>query len=335
MQSQQSELTLAAPDDFHLHLRQGDALPAYARDSAEVFARAMIMPNTLPPVTSVDGLTQYRDQIRSATADLDFEPLMTFKLLPGLSPEAVTDLQQAGAIAGKYYPQGATTNAEDGSKDIRDLYPVFARLEELGLVLSIHGEDPDAPMLEREAAFLPQLRQLVNDFPRLSIVLEHISTAAGITLVESLPQTVAGTITAHHLVLSVNEVLGRPHNLCMPVAKQPADRTAIRRAAVSGNPKFFFGSDSAPHLREKKECATPACGIYTAPVILPTLAEVFEEEEALERLEDFASRFGAQFYGLPVNPTKITLTRKEQRVPEECHGVVPFRSGEALRWSVQ
>ncbi|MHC4884135.1 MAG: dihydroorotase [Planctomycetota bacterium] len=334
MQITKDSIILTAPDDLHLHLRQGAALTGYAKDSAASFARAMIMPNTLPPIADAQTMANYRDEILAATAGMSFTPLMTFKILPGMNPAELVALKEAGAIAGKYYPQGATTNAEDGCKDMSELAELFQEMERLDLVLSIHGEDPDAPMLEREAAFLPQLEALVQDFTTLKIVLEHVSSVAAVELVKRLPENVAGSITAHHLVLTVDDVLGQPHNLCMPVAKFEADRTAIRAAATGGSRKFFFGSDSAPHPRANKECAKAACGLYSAPVILPTLVEVFEAEGALERLESFTSHFGADFYGLHHNPGTITLTRTPWTVPAETHGVVPFRAGEELAWRV-
>jgi dihydroorotase len=334
-------ITIRRPDDFHIHLRQGEALPRYARDAARAFARAMVMPNTLPPIASAEAVAEYRKSIIGATEGLDFEPLMTFKLLPSIDAAEVARMREAGVIAGKLYPRGATTNAEDGVERLDDLFPLLEAMEEAGVVLSIHGEDPGAFSLDREYAFLPAVERVLKRFERLKVVLEHVSDARTVAFVESGPDRLAATITVHHLYLSLDDVIGgfiQPHHFCKPVAKRPEDRSGLRRAALSGNPRFFLGTDSAPHPMSAKECAEGCAGVYTAPVAMPLLTELFESEggsDWVALLEAFTSRFGAGFYGLSLNAGEVELIKESWEVPDRYGEVVPFRAGQELRWQVR
>ncbi|MFW6330037.1 MAG: dihydroorotase [Alkalispirochaetaceae bacterium] len=331
-------VTIRRPDDFHIHLRQGEALASYAREAAAVFARAMVMPNTLPPVVSARDVLDYRRQILDATKGSGFEPLMTFKLLPEIEAEEVGRMKEAGVIAGKLYPRGATTNAEDGALRVEELFALIGAMEEAEVVLSIHGEDPDAFSLDREYAFLPAVERILEEFPRLRVVLEHISDARSVAFVREGPDRLAATITVHHLYLSLDDVVGSfimPHHFCKPIAKRPEDRGALVAAALSGDPRFFLGTDSAPHPVGAKECSEGCAGVYTAPVAMPLLAMLFERHGGAawtRRLEDFTSRFGAQFYRLPLNGEALELRREEWKVPERYGDVVPFRAGAELSW---
>jgi dihydroorotase len=327
-------LTLRRPDDMHLHLRQGEMLKLVAPHAATQFARAIIMPNLTPPILNAEHVVRYRGEIEAA-AGPGFTPLMTFKIVAATTPEMVKQLKEAGAIAGKLYPEGVTTNSEDGVRDIPALYPVFAEMERQELVLCLHGEMPGTFCLDREAAFLPVLDEIASNFPKLHIVLEHITTAEAVDKVLSLPENVAATITVHHLELTLDEVIGdkiQPHHFCKPVAKRPEDRSNLLQAALSGSPKFFLGTDSAPHAVETKECAHGCAGVYTAPVTMAVLGEIFEAAKALEKLEDFTSRFGAEFYSLPLNSETITLTKESWTVPDQYGSVVPYRAGQSLSW---
>ncbi len=327
-----NSITLIKPDDMHLHIRQGEPAIQYVQETAAQFARAVIMPNTLPPITTPEGLEVYRSFILENTEN--FEPLMTFKLIPAMDVSVIEQFKACTIIAGKYYPAGATTNAEDGATNIHELFPLFKEMERLDIPLSIHGEDPNALCIDREAAFLPLLQELVDTFPTLKIILEHISSAAAIDAVEKLPDHIAATITIHHLLITLDDVIKNPHNLCMPIAKRESDKTRIIEAALSGNPKFFFGSDSAPHLKENKEVAPVSAGVYTSPAALPLLVEFFENHNALDKLENFCSKFGAQYYGLPTNTQTITLKKSPSKIPDVCYGVVPFKAGETIQWKL-
>jgi len=340
---------LPVPDDLHLHLRQGPQLAGYVRDAAAQFGRALVMPNTVPPIATPEALAEYRDAIAGASTEHRFEPLMSFKLAAEHGPAEVEACANAGAVAAKYYPRGATTNSEDGVADLRSLYPALEALEEHDLVLCLHGEAPEAFCLDRERAFLPRLEELAARFPRLRIVLEHISSAEGLKAVRALPETVAGTITAHHLLLTLDDLIGgllNPHHFCKPVVKTPRDRDALLEAALGGETRFFFGSDSAPHLRSDKECACGCAGVYSSPVAIGVLAELFEDTLAgehapasegelpfwVERLRGFICEHGARFYRLSPQSERIILRREDWRVPEQYHDVVPLLSGRRLRW---
>lgn len=330
--------TIRKPDDLHIHLRQGEMLKEVIGFTAQQCRRALVMPNTIPPVLSDSDVRRYREEIEAAIPeDVQFTPLMTFKIVDSIAPEMVPALSESGAVGGKLYPEGVTTNSEDGVKDIESLFPLFESMSEHGLVLCIHGETPGTFSMDREETFLPTLEKIARRFPALKIVFEHASTARAIEVVESLHENVAATITAHHLKITLDDLLGgklNPHNFCKPVVKRPEDRDALIKAATSGNPKFFLGSDSAPHSIEAKECCEGAAGVFTAPILLPLLADLFEEHGALEKLEFFTSEAGAKFYGLPLNEEKITLVKKPFVIPKETNGIVPFLAGETLTWSL-
>ncbi len=332
-------LSIPKPLDMHVHLRQGELLKTVTPFTAKHFSRALVMPNLTPPICTPAALVSYREEILVACPPHpEFEPLMTFKILPGTNPKDLEALKEAGAIAGKVYPKGLTTNAEDGVEDYFSLGPVFAVMEKLGLVLCLHGEKPgNIESLDREAAFLRTLFYIARSFPKLRIVLEHITTAAAVEAVLQLPDTVAATITVHHLLLTIDDVGGdrmRPHNYCKPVAKRRADRDALVEAAISGCPKFFFGSDSAPHPRDRKECSECCAGVFTAPIALPLLAQIFEQHQALDRLESFVHTAAVKFYGLSVYRYTVLLSKKTYRVSEHIANLVPFMAGKWLEWSV-
>lgn len=298
------------------------------------FARALVMPNLPTPVLSGEDALAYKADIVKVAEKLD--PLMTIKLIGKTNRETILHARDVGVIAGKVYPEGVTTNSADGVRDIRDLYPIFETMEACGMVLSLHGEDPNAFCLDREVAFLNYLEDISEAFPRLKIVLEHVTTARAVDMVKQLPN-VAATITVHHLLITLDDVLGgplRPHLFCKPIAKRPSDRQALNQAAISGNPKFFLGTDSAPHVIGLKECASGCAGVFSAPVAMEVLAEVFEDLKALDKLEAFTSEYGAKFYGLPLNEGTITLNQEEWTVPEFYGPVVPFKAKETLRWKL-
>lgn len=333
-------LRIWQPDDFHVHLRQGELLDHVLAPTALIYGRALVMPNLTPPIlTGADALA-YRHRIQDGATALGattFEPLMTIKLVGTTTPRTITEAKNAGVIAGKVYPEGVTTNSEDGVKNMTSLWPAFAQMETEGMVLCLHGETPGVFCMDRESHFLDTLDELANVFPKLRIVLEHVTTEDAVMMVEELPDTVAATITVHHLLLTLDDVVGdklRPHHFCKPIAKREQDRRRLVVAATSGSPKFFLGTDSAPHLRDTKECASGCAGIYTSPVAMEVLAELFEREGRLERLEAFTSAFGARFYGLPLNERYVDLEKVDPYlVPERLPGdIVPFRAGENLHW---
>lgn len=327
------EITIIKPDDFHIHLRQGDELIHYAKDSAAQFKRGIVMPNTIPPVSTVEDVESYRAKIKEAAPD--FIPLMTFKILPNTNPESILELKQAGVLAGKYYPAGATTNSEDGITNWKVMLPVLKEMERVGMILSIHGEIPGSFLLDREKDFLPILRDINRELPNLKIILEHVSSKEAVECIKDLPDNVVATITLHHLVCTIEDVVNDINNKCMPIPKLPVDRDAIRQAAFSGNKKFFFGSDSAPHKIVDKNCFKAKAGVYTSPVILPKLVELFDNAGALDKLEDFISKRGADFYGLEYNKESIVLQKSEMIVPLEIHGVKPFLAGQRISWSLK
>jgi dihydroorotase len=339
-------LTLARPDDWHLHLRDGPWMPAVVGATARVFGRAIVMPNLRPPVTTTEEAHAYRDRILAALpAASRFEPLMTLYLTDNTTPAEIATAKASGIVhAVKYYPAGATTNSESGVTDLARAYPALAAMERHGLVLSLHGEvtDVDVDMFDRERVFVDRLlTRIVRDFPGLRIVLEHITTREAAEFVAEAPSGVAATITPQHLLYNRNALFVggiRPHYYCLPILKREAHRQALVAAAISGNPKYFLGTDSAPHAKHTKEHACGCAGCYSAPLALPLYAEAFEDAGALDRLEGFASHFGADFYGLPRAVDTITLVREPWTVPAEYpfagHGVVPLRAGESVRWRV-
>ncbi len=339
-------LTLRRPDDWHLHLRDGAALAAVVGDSARRFARAIVMPNLKPAVRTTQQALHYRDRILSALPEEGgFEPLMTLYLTDDTPPEEIARAKLSGRVAGvKLYPAGATTHSDEGVTRISRCFHTLEKMQDVGLPLLVHGEstDPAIDVFDRERAFLEEvLGPLLERFPGLKVVLEHITTRDAVQFVEVTGENVAATITAHHLLLNRNSLfLGgiRPHHYCLPVLKREEHREALVEAAISGNPKFFLGTDSAPHAKNAKETGSGCAGIYTAHAAIELYASAFEEAGALERLDDFASVHGARFYGLPLNEGTITLVREEWTVPAELpfgdETLVPLRAGETLAWKL-
>jgi len=341
-------LSLKRPDDFHVHLRDGDMLRSMAKFTADHFARALVMPNLTPPVlTGADALA-YKGRILEAVGAPAgwFKPLMTIKITDQTTPEIIEEAKKAGVIAGKVYPVGVTTNSDDGVRDFGKLDHVFETMQEVGMVLCIHGETPGVYTLEREADFIwTKLTSLRDEFKDLRIVLEHVSTSQGVDYVRK-HENIAATITVHHLFLTLDDVIGdklQVHNFCKPIAKTEHDRRALVEAATSGDSKFFLGTDSAPHIQRLKECDACAAGVFTAPVALPLLVEVFEARKSLHNLERFTSENGAFFYGLPRNEGTIRLVKEPWTIPTAEIGpltmgkhdvVVPFRAGQPLQWRV-
>ena len=339
-------LTLIRPDDWHLHLRDGPQMAAVLPDSARRFARAIVMPNLRTPVRTTQEALAYRERILAALPEgAQFEPLMTLYLTDNTPPEEIAAARASGQVhAVKLYPAGATTHSAAGVTRISRCFHALEKMEALGMPLLVHGEvtDPEVDVFDREAVFIEEvLSPLIERFRGLKVVLEHITTREAAQFVEVTGPNVAATITAHHLLLNRNALfLGgvRPHHYCLPVLKREAHREALVEAAISGNPKYFLGTDSAPHARHTKEAACGCAGVYTAHAALELYAAAFEEAGALDKLEGFASRFGAQFYGLPVNSGRVTLERREWTVPESlpfgAERLVPLRAGETLPWTL-
>ena len=336
-------LTLTRPDDWHLHLRDGDALRTVVPHTAAQFARAIVMPNLRPPVTSAAQALAYKARIEAAVPEgMAFEPLMTLYLTDLLAPDEIARAKDAGVVAVKLYPAGATTNSDAGVTDIRKTYQTLQAMQRAGLLLLVHGEvtSPEIDLFDREAVFIEQqLAPLRKDFPELKIVMEHITTQEAAQYVAQADGFLAATITAHHLLYNRNALfMGgiRPHYYCLPVLKREIHRQALVAAATSGSPKFFLGTDSAPHPAELKEHASGCAGCYTAHAALEMYAEAFDAAGALDKLEGFASCFGADFYGLPRNTGTVTLKRESWTPPERfAFGqaeLKPLRSGEALPW---
>lgn len=337
-------LTLRRPDDWHVHLRDGEMLRAVAPYTARQFARAIVMPNVVPPITAVEAATAYRERIVAA-AGAGFTPLMTCYLTDEAAPDQIERGFREGVwIAVKLYPAGATTNSASGVTDIHNIYSALERMQRIGMVLCVHGEvtDPAVDVFDREAVFIERiLEPLTRDFPELKVVLEHITTVEAAQFVEGAGQQLAATVTPQHLIINRNAIFAgglRPHAYCLPVAKREKHRLAARTAATSGSSKFFLGTDSAPHPIGAKESGCGCAGIFNAPFALESYAAVFDEEGALDRFEAFASENGPRFYGLPLNDGTVTLERAEVQVPEriEAQGItlVPFHAGETLRWKL-
>ena len=339
------QLTLTRPDDWHLHLRDGATMRAVLPDTARRFARAIVMPNLKPPVRTVAEAAAYRARILdSLPAGMRFDPLMTLYLTDNTSPAEVRAAKASGFVhAVKYYPAGATTHSDAGVTAVERAYPAIEAMQEVGLRLLVHGEvtDHEVDVFDREAVFIDRiLVPLLDRFPRLKLVLEHITTRQGVEFVRAMPENVAGTLTAHHLLYNRNAMFRggiRPHYYCLPVLKREEHRRALVEAATSGNPKFFLGTDSAPHTQDAKECACGCAGIYTAHAGIELYAEVFEAAGALDRLEAFASFHGPDFYGLPRNRESITLVKEPWDVPAaidlgEGQRLIPLRAGEAVTW---
>jgi dihydroorotase len=340
-------LTIIKPDDWHLHVRDHDALTSVVPDSAHCFARAIIMPNLKPPVTTTEQALAYRQRILAAVpSGMQFEPLMTLYLTDNTAPQEIIKAKASGLVhAVKYYPAGATTNSDDGVTDITRTYAVMEQLAESGMPLLVHGEvtDPDIDIFDREKVFIDRvLLPLVNRYPQLRVVFEHVTTAEAVQFVEQGPANIAATITPHHLLYNRNAMFKgglRPHYFCLPVLKREQHRQALVRAATSGHPRFFLGTDSAPHAVDKKETACGCAGIYSAHAALELYTEVFEQQNALDNLEAFASRNGPTFYRLPINTQTITLQKQDWQVeatkPLGKEKLVPLRAGEMIHWQVQ
>jgi dihydroorotase len=337
-------LTLIRPDDWHLHLRDGAAMAAVLPDTARRFGRAIVMPNLKPPVRTVAEAGEYRARILAALPEgMIFEPLMTLYLTDNTTPAEIARARASGFVhAVKYYPAGATTNSDFGVSAVEKAYPAIAAMEAEGLPLLVHGEstDPAVDVFDREAVFIERvLAPLLQRFPKLRLVLEHITTRQGIEFVRAMGPNVAGTLTAHHLLYNRNALFQgglRPHFYCLPVLKREAHRQVLVEAAISGSPKFFLGTDSAPHARGAKECACGCAGIYSAHAGIELYAEAFEAVGALDRLEAFASHHGPDFYGLARNRERITLSKASWTAPEfldfGAERLVPLRAGERVAW---
>ncbi len=337
-------ITLTTPDDWHLHVRDEEVLPSVVPFTARQFNRAIIMPNLTPPVTTTEQALAYRQRILDAVPDnLSFDPLMTLYLTDNTPPEEIVRAKASGHVHGvKLYPAGATTNSESGVTDIHLCNDTLAAMEREDLPLLIHGEvtDDDVDIFDREAVFIEQiLLPLVGRFPGLRVVFEHITTADAADFVAQAADNVAATITAHHLLLNRNDMLVggiRPHNYCLPVLKREHHRQALVEAATSGNPRFFLGTDSAPHSRSTKEHSCGCAGSFTAPTAIELYAQAFDAAGQLARLEAFASHFGPDFYGLPRNEGTITLQREAWQIPGSFpfldEEIVPFMAGETLTW---
>ena len=337
------ELTLIRPDDWHLHVRDGAALNVVVPHTAAQFARAIIMPNLKPPVTTAEQAMAYKSRILAAVPPgMAFEPLMTLYLTDNLDPAEIARAKAAGVVACKLYPAGATTNSDAGVTDLRKIYPVLEAMQREGVLLLVHGEvtTSDIDLFDREAVFIERhLMPLRRDFPALKIVMEHITTAEAVHYVSAADSNLAATITAHHLLYNRNAIFTggiRPHYYCLPVLKRETHRLALVQAAISGDPRFFLGTDSAPHPAHLKEHATGCAGCYTAHAAIEMYAEAFDHAGALDKLEGFASLFGADFYGLPRNTDRIILRRENWTPPESfAFGeaeLKPLRSGESLPW---
>jgi dihydroorotase len=340
------ELTITRPDDWHLHLRDGDHMRAVVGDTARRFARAIVMPNLRPPVTTTELALAYRQRILAALpAGSALQPLMTLYLTDNTRPVEIAKARASGAVyAVKYYPAGATTNSDSGVTDVRRCDDTLQAMADTGMPLLVHGEvtDPAVDVFDRERVFIERvLMPLVERFPRLKVVMEHITTTEAVQFVTAATDRVAATITAHHLLLNRNAIFQggiRPHHYCLPVLKRESHRQALIGAAVSGNPKFFLGTDSAPHARHTKETSCGCAGLYTAHAGIELYAEAFDAAQALDKLERFASFFGADFYGLPRNRERVTLRRVAWQVPADvafgADRLVPMRAGAQVQWTL-
>ena len=342
-----TELTISRPDDWHVHLRDGDALTQTCADMARYFQRIIVMPNLTPPATTVEEAGAYRQRIIAAMSGLprQFDPLMVLYLTDRTDAAEIARAAQSSFVhAVKLYPAGATTNSEAGVADLQSLYPTLAAMEQHGLPLLIHGEvtDHNIDIFDREKAFIDRhLVPIVEKFPKLKVVLEHITTKDAVNFVSAAPANIAATITAHHLLFNRNDMLVggiKPHYYCLPILKRNSHQNALRDAAISANPKFFLGTDSAPHTTANKENSCGCAGIYTGHAAIEFYAEVFEQLGALDRLESFASHFGADFYGLPRNSDTITLEKQAWTVPAQLplgkEHLTPLRAGEEIAWRV-
>ena len=340
-----NSLTIRRPDDWHVHLRDGAMLSDVVNYTARQFGRAIVMPNLTPPVTTVEAGIAYRQRIMDAVdSSLNFTPLMVCYLTDTIDADEVARGHAEGVFtACKLYPANATTNSSHGVTNIKNIYPVLEAMQRIGMPLLVHGEvtHQDVDIFDREAIFIDDvLKDVIKDFPDLKVVFEHITTAEAAKFVMAAGPNVAATITPHHLEFNRNAIFQggiRPHYYCLPIAKREKHRLALRKAATSGSPKFFLGTDTAPHTIEAKQSACGCAGLFNAPHALEAYTKVFDEENALDKLEGFASEFGPRFYGLPLNEGTVTLTRKDVSVPETLDvmetKIVPFHSGSSLPWT--
>ncbi|WP_415885218.1 dihydroorotase [Neptuniibacter sp. QD37_6] len=341
-----TSLTITRPDDWHIHLRDGAQLKDTVRDVSRYMGRAIIMPNLVPPVTNTEEALSYRQRIMDQKPQGNFDPLMVLYLTDNTDPADIKTAKETGKVyAAKLYPAGATTNSDSGVTSVKNIYPVLEAMQGAGMLLLIHGEvtDGDIDIFDREKIFIETiLKDVVNDFPNLKIVLEHITTKDAAEFVESAGENVAATITAHHLLYNRNHMLAggiRPHYYCLPILKRNIHQEALIKAATSGSKKFFLGTDSAPHMKHAKEAACGCAGSYTAHAAIELYAETFEAAGALDKLEAFASLNGPDFYGLPRNADTITLVKESWDVPATYplgdDNVVPIRAGEQIAWKVK
>ena len=340
------QLTITRPDDWHLHLRDGTLMQSVLPDTARQFARAVVMPNLKPPVTTTKQALEYRSRIIAAIPEgIAFEPLMTLYLADNTSADEIRRAKESGFVhAVKLYPAGATTNSDAGVTDIRKTYPALNEMQRCGMPLLVHGEvtDPAVDVFDREAVFIDRVMlPLLKDMPDLRVVFEHITTKDAVQFVESAAGNIAATITAHHLLYNRNAMFSggiRPHYYCLPVLKRELHREALGKAATSGSKKFFLGTDSAPHARHTKETACGCAGIYTAHAALELYVHAFEQLDALDKLEGFASFYGADYYGLPRNTETVTLHKEDWQVPDSVgfgeHRLVPLMAGETMKWKL-
>ena len=341
-----TQITLTRPDDWHLHLRDGAALQAVLPDTARQFARAIVMPNLRPPVTTTELALAYRARILAALPKvMNFEPLMTLYLTDNITADEIKRAKASGIIHGvKLYPAGATTNSDSGVSDIAHCKNALEAMQDAGMPLLVHAEvtDADVDVFDRESVFIERhMKPLLKQFPALKIIFEHITTKDAADFVTSAPSNVAATITAHHLLMNRNDMFKggiQPHHYCLPILKRESHRLALVKAATSGNKKFFLGTDSAPHARNSKEAACGCAGMYTAHAAIELYAEAFEAANALDKLEAFASFYGADFYGLPRNTQQITLQKSSWTVPNELpmgnESLVPLRAGQQVHWKL-
>lgn len=339
------QLTITRPDDWHLHVRDGDILKGVVPATAACFGRAIIMPNLVPPVVTAADANAYRERILAAASGTDFEPLMTLYLTEATTPEMIREAKAAGVIAAKLYPAGATTNSASGVKDIRNIYPVLEAMADCGMLLLVHGEvtDADIDIFDREKVFLDRvLAPTLEAFPNLKVVLEHITTADSANFVRDYQGgNLGATLTPQHLMYNRNHMLVggiRPHLYCLPILKRNLHQQALRDAVASGDKRFFLGTDSAPHAKDKKEAPCGCAGCYSAFGAIGLYAEIFEELGILDKFEAFASHNGADFYGLPRNQDTITLVRKPWTMPEQLPladgSIVPLKAGETVNWQM-
>jgi dihydroorotase len=341
-----TSITIQTPDDWHLHFRDGEMLKETVPATARCFKRAIVMPNLVPPVTTTDMALDYRKRILAAApSGSEFDPLVTLFLTDQTSAQEIKKAKQNGIVASKMYPAGATTNSDAAVKGIKSLYPVFEAMQEVGMLLLIHGEVTEShiDIFDREALFIDTyLKDIVKDFPELKVVFEHITTKDAADFVLSSSDNVAATITPQHLLLNRNDLLVggvRPHNYCLPVLKRNTHQQALREVVKAGSPKFFLGTDSAPHEKHKKESACGCAGCYSAWSAIELYAQVFEDLDAIDKLEGFASHYGPDFYGLPRNEGTITLAKDAWTIPDTIalptgDDIVPFFAGQSINWKL-